>query len=193
VAQDDVAVAGGHRRRELLLPGDGGAQPGQPLDLAIEGGERPGGAPEVEPVLHLLPLRYPDELEVGAALRRPASGAGPVGRDGHTAPPERLVPELRHPRRVCGVDGHAHDVHAGPSPHPPPPGVSMRSTSPGARWTVHLSARRSARASSPPGSSQVSPGAPGPPPARPGGLDARRSVMSDIVTASSTWRSRSIP
>ena len=57
----------------------------------------------------------------------------------------------------------------------------MRSTSPARRRTVHLSGRRSAPASSPPGSSQFSPGAPGPPPARPHGRRRRRSVISDTV------------
>ena len=55
------------------------------------------------------------------------------------------------------------------APQPPPPGVSIRRTSPGGIRMVHLSGRRSARASSPPGSSQFSPTAPGPPPARPHG------------------------
>ena len=35
---------------------------------------------------------------------------------------------------------------SGGGPHPPPPGVSIRRTSPGFRWTVHLSGRRLASA-----------------------------------------------
>lgn len=54
-------------------------------------------------------------------------------------------------------------------PQPPPPGVSIRRTSPAFSWIVHLSGRRSARFSSPPGRSQFSPTAPGSPPAKPHG------------------------
>ena len=54
-------------------------------------------------------------------------------------------------------------------PYPPPPGVSMRTTSPARSVTVTLSGRRVARDGSPPGSSQFSPDAPGSPPASPHG------------------------
>src|SRR5207253_9167808 len=84
-------------------------------------------------------------------------------------------------------------AHASGAPHPPPPGVSIRSTSPARIWTVHLSSNRSALDSSPPGSSQFSPGAPAEPPHSPHGRLRRRSVISDTVTSSSTSRSRSIP
>jgi hypothetical protein len=102
--------------------------------------------------------------------------------------------------RRCPAGGQSRDGpasvpeldHAG-SPQPPPPGVSIRRTSPALSWIVHFSGRRSARASSPDDRSQFSPGAPGPPPARPHGCDTRRSVMSDTVASSSTWRSRSMP
>jgi hypothetical protein len=40
-------------------------------------------------------------------------------------------------------------VEFGGVPHPPPPGVSIRSTSPACTWIVHLSGSRSARSSSP--------------------------------------------
>ena len=56
-----------------------------------------------------------------------------------------------------------------------------------------LSGSGSARDSSPPGSSQFSPGAPGSPPSTPHGPVCRRSVTSDSVASSSTSRSRSMP
>lgn len=86
-----------------------------------------------------------------------------------------------------------HRLYRYSSPHPPPPGVSIRSTSPARTRMVHLSGSRSARLSSPPGNSQFSPGAPGPPPASPQGRDIRRSVIKLTVTSSSINRSRSIP
>jgi hypothetical protein len=59
----------------------------------------------------------------------------------------------------------------------------MRRTSPTFMRIVHLSGRRSAWPSSPPGSSQFSPGATGSPTARPQGRDTRRSVISETVTS----------
>jgi hypothetical protein len=79
------------------------------------------------------------------------------------------------------------------APHPPPPGVNIRSTSPAFIRIVHLSGKRSACVSSPCSSSQFSPTAPGSPPFSPHGCDTRRSVMSDTVTSSSMSRSRSMP
>jgi hypothetical protein len=42
---------------ELLLPGDRGAERTEPLDIAIEVVERPGGAAEVDAILHDLVWR----------------------------------------------------------------------------------------------------------------------------------------
>ena len=91
----------------------------------------------------------------GAPGRRPAPG--PPGGD------ERAGPPARPPHREL-----TRDPRSTGAPHPPPPGVSIRRTSPARSRTVHLSGSRSARASSPPGSSQFSPAAPGPPPCQPG-------------------------
>ena len=93
----------------------------------------------------------------------------------------------RHSRMISlSVDGMG-------SPKPPPPGVSIRITSPARTRTVHLSASLVACDSSPPGSSQFSPAAPAAPPSTPHGCDTRRSVISETVASSSTSRSRSMP
>ena len=69
-------------------------------------------------------------------------------------------------------------------PQPPPPGVSIRSTSPRSRWTVHLSGRRSAARLVAAGEQPVLPHR-----ARlrrrrdPSGWVTRRSVMSDTSVA----------
>ena len=133
---------------------------------------------------------------------RGAPASGPIRR----FIGERLLVPLRYPQglRTRIATTSAFDVRrtrtamavhlaTGGRPHPPPPGVSIRTTSPAETRIVHLSGRRSAHDSSPSGSSQFSPTAPGPPPARPHGWLTRRSVMSDTVTSSSIRRSRSMP
>jgi hypothetical protein len=102
-----------------------------------------------------------------------------------------LDPDRDRPRRLGAM--HLGEPYGVGVPQPPPPGVSMRRTSPAFIRSVHLSASRSAHASLPPGRSQFSPGAPGSPPARPYGRDTRRSVMRLTVTSSSMSTSRSIP
>ena len=83
-------------------------------------------------------------------------------------PRVRVVDEGADARDVAFLAGRARHVgaqrrrdvgHRGSRarPHPPPPGVRTRRTSPACSVTVHLSASRSARASSPPGSNQFSP------------------------------------
>ena len=71
-------------------------------------------------------------------------------------------------------------------PHPPPPGVSIRRTSPRRRGscTCRAGARPGPRRRPAAASSRRS--RPGSPPARPHGWLTRRSVMSDTVTSSST-------
>lgn len=83
--------------------------------------------------------------------------------------------ELRSPTSALRDGCHADSGDL--FPQPPPPGVSMRRTSPARSSTVPLSSSRWARDSSPPGSSQFSPVAPGSPPARPHGRLRRRSVI----------------
>ena len=90
----------------------------------------------------------------------------------------------RTPRQVVGAG----------VPHPPPPGVSTRSTSPRAQLDAcTLSGRRRARASSPPGSSQFSPAAPGLAAGDAPGRLLRRSVTRDTVASASTSSSRTVP
>ena len=106
----------------------------------------------------------PDQHHGQAALRRPTS----------THPPAR------------GRDPRA-------APHPPPPGVNIRTTSPASK--LHRALVRQALAPAPRRHPEqpVLPRRPRLATGKPPRPDTRRSVISDAVQSSSTWRSRSIP
>ena len=171
----------GHRLGHLLAVGDVGLDEldaellGQGVALvAVEVEDRDHGAGGLQPSGGGLtqPRRSTRDdrcstLDVhgragyGAWCPRARRGGAVGGVDGGAMAgglaPGAGVPSELHPsggglRAVAAAAGreHAQDV-AGPS------------------RTVHLSGSRSARLSSPPGSSQFSPAAPGPPPARPHG------------------------
>src|SRR5919106_3340667 len=117
------------------------------------------------------------------------TAAKPAEIAGHFVPPLGSLPFLSLPMTYLVALLRLDPAVAG-GPHPPPPGVSMRTTSPARTRIVHLSGRGTARDSSPSGSSQFSPGAPDSPPKRPHARLSRRSVISDTVQASRTSRSR---
>ncbi len=130
------------------------------------------------------PARYADARFVAERLQRMTSGRRRIELplehvDTVTATLREFQPGIAD--AAPAVVERSGDGPEPAGPHPPPPGVRTRSTSPAARCTVHLSGSGAARDSSPPGSSQFSPTAPGSPPASPDGGVTRRSVISDTV------------
>ena len=128
---------------------------------------------------------------VGDRLRRRSGGRrlrAPPLAERALAPGGNGVPGgggRRHPARAPRAARAA--AHAGVGgPKPPPPGVSMRTTSPASRSSVAL-----AGTSRP--LTRLRPGRPGSPPAAPVGARSRRSLRSERRHASSTRSSRTTP
>src|ERR1700722_13201304 len=78
------------------------------------------------------------------------------------------------------------------SPHPPPPGVSIRRTLPAETRRLHLPGS-STSISLPASLIPARPAAPSPPPCRPYGRNFLRSASSDTCTSASSLISRTSP